>query len=739
MMNENEIRDYLQQQTETIRGVAATFSEKEGADILRAYDFASRAHSGQMRKSGEPYIMHPVAVAVIIEQMGLDAESVMAGLLHDTVEDTSVTRDDIAREFGAPVAMLVDGVTKLTKMEHTSYSTKEEQQMEDLRKMFIAMAKDIRVIMIKLADRLHNMRTIQFQREQKQRDISVETMEIYAPLAHRLGMQNVKWELEDRSLKILDPVGYQEISDYLEDKSHGFADFLEKTKHRIAEKMAQMGIPCQVKARLKSIYSIYRKLYGQNLQFSEIYDICATRVIVRELTDCYNVLGLIHDLYKPVPGRFKDYISTPKPNGYQSLHTVVIGTEGIPFEVQIRTEEMDRRAEYGIAAHWKYKDGLKGAQKEEAFAWVRQLIESQQDSDATDFIKNIKTDLFADEVYVFTPRGDVINLPKGANPIDFAYAIHSAVGNRMVGAKVNGRIVPIDYTLKSGEIVDVITSKTASGPKRDWIQLVKTNSARTKIKQWFKKERREENIEEGRSTLDRELRAELLYDAFQQPEMQALILKRLGFPDLDELCASIGYGGIAMSRVVAKARDEIQRARAAEVKEAKLAAQVTRQQRKSVADTGVIVEGLDNCLVKFAKCCCPIPGDPIVGFITRGYGVSVHRQDCANVRAAMKKPGEDGRWIRTEWAVGEKHLYHTGIKVSVHSQVGAISEVLSVLTNMKIAVTEMSAKAESDGHSDVFLTITVNNREQLELVFSRIGKVRGVIRTKRLVAGDTED
>lgn len=737
-MDQKEQQKYMETLQQQIEGIAAGFSPEEGEKIRRAYRFAAQAHQDQLRRSGEPYIMHPVAVACIIDQMGLDAESVMAGLLHDTVEDTPVTREDIAREFGAPVAMLVDGVTKLTKMEHTSYSTKEEQQMEDLRKMFIAMAKDIRVIMIKLADRLHNMRTIQYQKVQKQRDISVETMEIYAPLAHRLGMQGVKWELEDRSLKILDPVGYKEISDFLEDKSHGFAAFLEETKKRIQEKLEQAGIACQVKARLKSVYSIYRKLYGQNLSFAELYDICATRVIVKELTDCYNVLGLIHDLYKPVPGRFKDYISTPKPNGYQSLHTVVIGSEGIPFEVQIRTEEMDHRAEYGIAAHWKYKDGLKGSQKEEAFAWVRQLIETQQDTDASDFIKNIKTDLFADEVYVFTPRGDVINLPQGATPIDFAYAIHSAVGNRMTGAKVNGRIVPIDYQLKSGEIVDVITSKTAAGPKRDWMQIVKTNGARTKIKQWFKKERRDENIEQGKAALDRELRANLLYDAFQQPELQSLILKRLEMPDLTELYASLGYGGIAMSRVIAKVRDELQRQRAAEQKEAKLeaklAAQTVRAQR-SVADTGVIVEGLDNCLVKFAKCCSPLPGDPIIGFVTRGYGVSVHRQDCANVRAALQNKPDDGRWIRTEWAMNERHQYSAGIRVTTKSRVGAITDVLTVLTNMKINVSEMNAKEMDDGQCDLFLTITVSDAEQMELVLSRILRANGVIQARRIVAG----
>ena len=733
-MNEQEMREYLENLNQQIYAIAASFPEEDEKNILRAYDYAYKHHDGQLRKSGEPYIMHPVAVAVNIEQMGLDAESIMAGLLHDTIEDTEASYAEVAKEFGEAVAMLVDGVTKLTQMEHTSYSTKEEQQMEDLRKMFVAMAKDIRVIMIKLADRLHNMRTIQFQREQKQRDISVETMEIYAPLAHRLGIQNVKWELEDRSLKILDPVGYQEISDYLEEQNHGFADFLDETKARIIEKLDQVGIQCQVKARLKSVYSIYRKLYGQNLRFSELYDICATRVIVKSLADCYNVLGLIHDLYKPVPGRFKDYISTPKPNGYQSLHTVVIGTEGIPFEVQIRTEEMDTQAEYGIAAHWKYKNGLKGSQKEATFAWVRQLIESQQDSDATDFIKNVKTDLFADEVYVFTPRGDVINLPKGATPIDFAYAIHSAVGNRMTGAKVNGRIVPIDCELHSGEIVDVITSKNSTGPKRDWMQIVKTNGARTKIKQWFKKERREENIEQGKTVLERELRANLVFDAFQSPEMQTLICSRMNVPNLEELYAGIGYGGVALSRVIAKVKDEAARIKAAEAKEAKLAAQAQKP-RKSIANSGVIVEGLDNCMVKFAKCCTPVPGDPIIGFVTRGFGVSVHRQDCGNAKANARTPGEEGRWLRTEWAEEEKHQYNTGIKISATNRVGLLSDVLTQLSNMKINVSEMNARENGDGHCDLYLTITVFDKGQLDFVLNRIARVNGVSEVKRIVTG----
>ena len=701
--------------------------------VRRAYAYAEKAHENQKRKSGDPYFSHPCAVAVILADLMLDAPTIAAGLLHDCVEDVeSVTDQGIRDMFGQDVALLVDGVTKLTRQ---NFASREEAQNETLRKMFLAMAKDIRVVLIKLADRLHNMRTIQFQREQKQKDISVETMEIYAPLAHRLGMQMVKLELEDRCLKILDPVGYQEISDYLEEQNHGFADFLEETRVRIIEKLDQVGIQCQVKARLKSVYSIYRKLYGQNLRFSEMYDICATRVIVKSLADCYNVLGLIHDLYKPVPGRFKDYISTPKPNGYQSLHTVVIGTEGIPFEVQIRTEDMDHQAEYGIAAHWKYKNGLKGGHKEETFAWVRQLIESQQDSDATDFIKNVKTDMFADEVYVFTPRGDVINLPKGATPIDFAYAIHSAVGNRMTGAKVNGRIVPIDCELHSGEIVDVITSKNSTGPKRDWMHIVKTNGARTKIKQWFKKERREENIEQGKAVLERELRANLIYDAFQNPEMQELICSRMNVPNLEELYAGIGYGGVALSRVIAKVKDEAARQKAAEAKEAKLAA-MAQKPRKAISNSGVIVEGLDNCLVKFAKCCTPVPGDPIIGFITRGFGVSVHRQDCANAKTSARNPGEDGRWLRTEWAEEEeKHHYHTGIKIVGKTRVGIFNDVLTTLSNMKINVSEMTARDDENGNCDLYLTITVYDKGQLEFVMNRLMRVSGVSEVKRIVAG----
>ncbi len=606
--------------------------------ITKAYYFSEKAHEGQKRRSGEPYFIHPVTVAGILAELGMDTDSIVAGLLHDCLEDTNVTYVNIEKEFGRPVADLVNGVTRLGKI---VYSSKEEAQMEDLRKMFIAMAKDIRVIIIKLADRLHNARTFQYLPENKQREKSLETMDIYAPLAHRLGIQNIKAELEDICIKYLDPVGYKEIMDQMQDKSQQYEDFLQRVQARIKEKLKSVGIQCEIKARVKHVYSIYRKMYTQNLNLSELYDICAVRVIVDELADCYNVLGFIHDLYRPVPGRFKDYISTPKPNGYQSLHTVVIGREGIPFEVQIRTKEMDRTAEYGVAAHWKYKDGLKGKQNEETFAWIRQLLESQQDTQAEDFIQNIKVDLFSDEVFVFTPKGDVINLPQGATPIDFAYAIHSAVGNRMVGAKVNGRLVPIDYELKNGEIVEVVTSKETNGPRRDWLQLAKTAEARNKIKQWFKKERREENIEQGRAALERELKLEMLWNDFQREEVYGPVLKRFSFRTVDDLYAGIGYGGVTCAKVLNRVREEVEKLNRQKNKED--LTKVALQKKRATSDSGVIVEGVDNCLVKFSKCCTPIPGDNIVGFVTRGYGVSIHRTECPNVARGMENNEEYGR------------------------------------------------------------------------------------------------
>lgn len=703
-----------------------THHEDERGILTQAFEFALNAHSGQLRKSGEPYIIHPISVAYIIDEWGFDTESIMAGFLHDTVEDTDVTYQDVEGRFGKSVADLVDGVTKLG---HVVYQSREEEQMEDLRKMFIAMAKDIRVIVIKLADCTHNIRTIEFKSVEKQRKKALEIMEIYAPLAHRLGMQSAKWELEDRSLKVLDPVGYEEIDSYLRDRSETFSKFLDRTKKDIENKLREQGVQGQVKARLKQIYSIYRKLYGQNLTFSEIYDICATRVIVKDLASCYAVLGLIHDLYTPVPGRFKDYISSPKPNGYKSLHTVVIGKEGIPFEVQIRTEEMDRTAEYGIAAHWKYKGGLKGEQKEEAFAWVRQLLENQQDVEPEEFVQSIKVDMFADEVYVFTPGGKVINLPQGSTPIDFAYAIHSEVGNSMVGARVNGKIVNFDYKLKNGEIVDIITSKTSDGPKRRWLQIVKTNSAKTKIRQWYKKERREENIEEGRNELERELRVNLLFDDFSDEEVKNKVLERLKVANLDDLYAGIGYGGMTVAKVVTKVKEEA--ARLAKTREALDPEKLIKKPKKPNGTNGVVIEGIDNILVKFAKCCNPLPGDRIVGFITRGSGASIHRADCPNVARGMGDGESEGRWVKAYWADTRHQTFDVPLVVEIKTRVGAISDIISVFTNMHINVGKLNGRDMEDGISRYNIEAGVNSIEQLDLLMNRIRKVSGVSDVQR--------
>ena len=559
--------------------------------IRAAYECAAQAHEGQKRRNGEPYIIHPVAVAEIIVEMGLDTDSICAGLLHDCIEDTEFGYREIENKFGTSVAELVDGVTRLGMLRYS----KEQEQFEDLRKMFMAMAKDIRVILIKLADRLHNARTFQYLPERKQRDKALETMEIYAPIAHRLGMSRIKWELEDLCLRILDPIGYQEIVDGLEQQSERYEDFLDHIKESISLKLNEAGIRHDISARVKHIYSIYRKMYSQHKTMNEIYDICAVRVIVDTVADCYNVLGYVHDLYKPIPGRFKDYISTPKPNGYQSLHTTVIGRDGIPFEIQIRTEEMHKMAEYGVAAHWKYKQGLDKVGNEQAFSWIRQLLEAQQDTEAEDFIKAIKVDLFADEVFVFTPKGDVVNMPAGATPIDLAYAIHSAVGNRMTGAKVNGRIAPIDSQLKNGDIVEILTSKEAHGPSRDWLKIVRTTEARNKIKQWFKKECREENIIKGKEDLDRELRANLLYNGFyENEEVIQNTLNKFSYQTIDEMYAALGYGGITLTKVLNKVKDEVGRVRRAaeRLEKAEQMANQPQQQpqkKNKHSESGVIV------------------------------------------------------------------------------------------------------------------------------------------------------
>ena len=711
--------------------------------LFSAFTYADNAHAGQLRKDGSPYITHPLAVAEIVAELELDTDSIIAALLHDCIEDTGATHEEIAKLFGNTVADLVEGVTKLTRVQYTS---KEEEQMENLRKMLMAMAKDIRVILIKICDRLHNMRTMEYQSPRKQKEKALETMEIYAPIAHRLGMQRIKWELEDTSLRYLDPVGYKEIADELAARSSAHEEFLASVQKRITDRLAQEGVKCTVYGRVKHIYSIYRKMYTQNKTMDEIFDLYAFRVIVDDVPECYNVLGVIHDLFNPVLGRFKDYISTPKPNGYQSLHTTVIGREGIPFEVQIRTWEMHHTAEYGIAAHWKYKQGLANDKlgTEEAFEWVRKLLESQQDTEAEEYVRTLKVDLFADEVFVFTPRGDVVNLPAGATPIDFAYNIHSAVGNSMTGCKVNGRIVTFDYKLQSGDIVEVITSKNAHGPSRDWMKICKSNEARNKIKQWFKKERREENIVTGRGMFESELkRTGIPLATVTSEEMLPVLLKKVGAATLDDLYAAIGYGGMTAQKAVNRIREEILRLTRDKNEKAaaeRLAAQSSSPQLSTPAklipgakrsESGIIVEGLDNCLVKFAKCCTPVPGDPVVGFITRGFGVSVHRADCPNADPTRRKPEEAGRWVKVSWGESEQAAYETSLEISAKDRDGLALDVTMALTTAKVRVHNFSARSLPDGYALVSVVLEVKDRSELLSLINKLGQISGVYQVKR--------
>lgn len=711
--------------------------------LYAAFQYADTEHAGQLRKDGTAYVTHPLAVAELVAELELDTDSIIAALLHDCIEDTGATHEEVARLFGPTVADLVEGVTKLTRVQYTS---KEEEQMENLRKMLMAMAKDIRVILIKICDRLHNMRTMIYQSARKQREKALETMEIYAPIAHRLGMQKIKWELEDLSLQYLDPVGYHEISEELTLRSSAHEEFMSGIQKRIQKRLAEEGIQATVYGRVKHIYSIYRKMYSQNKTMDEIFDLYAFRVIVDDISECYNVLGCIHDLFKPVLGRFKDYIGTPKPNGYQSLHTTVIGREGIPFEVQIRTWEMHHTAEYGIAAHWKYKQGLANDKlgTEEAFEWVRKLLENQQDTDAEEYVRTLKVDMFADEVFVFTPRGDVVNLPAGATPIDFAYSIHSAVGNAMTGCKVNGRIVTFDYKLQSGDIVEVITSKTAHGPSRDWMKICKSNEARNKIKQWFKKERREENIVTGRSMFESELkRVGIPLASLTAEEILPLVLKKVGSGTLDDLYAAIGYGGMTAQKAVNRIRDEMGRiARDKNEKAAaeRLAAGKSTPQLAAPAklipgarrsDSGIIVEGLDNCLVKFAKCCTPVPGDPVVGFITRGFGVSVHRADCPNADPDRRRPEEAGRWVKVSWGESDQASYQTSLEISAKDRDALALDVTMTLTSAKVKVHNFSARSLPDGYAMVSIVLEVKDRSELTALINKLGQIQGVYQVKR--------
>ncbi len=711
--------------------------EMDMGRIRAAYDMARLAHSGQLRRDGSPYVTHCVAAADISVDMGLDEDSIVAALLHDVIEDTQLTHHDIARQFGEPVANIVEGVTKLTRVQYTS---KEDEQMENLRKMLMAMAKDIRVILIKIADRLHNMRTMAYQTEEKQRIKSLETMEIYAPIAHRLGMQRAKWELEDLALMYLDPTGYNEIMQTLQERMPTLEAFMNDVEGKIKRRLEEDGMHASVYSRIKHIYSIYRKMYAQKLDINGIFDLCAFRVIVDTIPDCYNVLGIIHDMFKPVPGRFKDYISTPKPNMYQSVHTTVIGSQGIPFEVQIRTWEMHRTAEYGIAAHWKYKIGDSGVKTgdEEKFAWVRRLLESQQESDATDFFHNLKIDMFADEVFVFSPKGDVINLPAGATPIDFAYSIHSAVGNSMVGASVNGRIVTFDHVLQNGDIVEVRTAKNAPGPSRDWLNIAKSGSARTKIKQWFKKERREENIARGKEMFEAELRNKgLRMDDITGEDILPQLLKKVSYTSLDEMYAAIGYGGMAATRAVNRIKDELARRQHAVDKRTVLdkvteAAERREQMAKKAGKPvhGILVEGLDNCLIKFSRCCTPVPGDDIIGYITRGQGVSIHRTDCENARRRAERPEDEGRWLNVSWADEIHESYTTTLTVVSRERGGLVMDIATIMNALNTKVRSINARDTGD-KSIVVITLETKGLDELKSVINRIQGISGVVEVNR--------
>lgn len=713
-----------------MRAINKTGRQYDTAMIMRAFEMARAAHKGQTRVSGEPYVMHPVHVAEILVQLGMDTETIVAALLHDVVEDTEVTLEIVQKQYGKDVALLVDGVTKLGKI---PLSSREEQQAENVRKMLLAMAKDVRVIIIKLADRLHNMRTIAVMPPQKRRDKSLETMEVYAPLAHRLGIRAVKEELEDLALKYLDPVAYEEIEHALDLKKDQRNAFIEHIKERINQRIVvEEGRKIFMAGRVKSVYGIYRKVYMNGRSMDELYDIYAVRIIVDSVIECYNILGIVHDMFRPIPNRFKDYISTPKPNMYQSLHTTVIDKEGIPFEIQIRTWDMHYTAEYGIAAHWKYKAGISGKDKlEERLAWVRQLLEVQQESeDVEDIVRSIKTDLASEEVYVFTPRGDVINLPAGATVIDFAYAIHTAVGNRMVGAKIDSRIVSLNSEVKTGNIIEILTTKNPTqGPSRDWLKIVKTSEARNKIRGWFKKERKEENIMEGKAELEREFKRNYitLPDA-QMKEFVENIARRQHFATTTEFMAAIGYGGISLSRIMPRIKDDFQRTY--RMTEADVKAQAKPKKEKK-GESGVIIEGLDNSPTKFARCCNPLPGDDIVGFITRGFGVSIHKRDCPNVLSAMQDPTQRDRWVRTHWSDSVKETFKSTIEIYAEDKQGLIAEVSIALANMHVQMHSLNAREAKDKHVVIQITLSISSLDQLTNIIYIFTKVSGVISVER--------
>ena len=698
--------------------------------VDKAVEYARAKHKEQLRKDGSPYIIHPLAVAEIVAELGLDMDALLGALLHDCIEDTDASYDEIAKLFGNTVAELVEGVTKLTR---ANFSSSEEQQMENLRKMFMAMSKDIRVVLIKIADRLHNMRTMQYQTPAKQVSKCRETMDIYAPLAHRLGIQKLKWELEDLSLRYLHPDDYNEILVYL--KAHREQDeaFMHTIQDKITQRLSAMGIENTTYGRIKHVYSIYRKMNTQGKTLEELYDIYAFRVIVDSIPDCYNVLGHVHDLFNLVPGRFKDYISTPKPNLYQSLHTTVIGSQGIPFEVQIRTAQMHEVAEYGVAAHWKYKQGS-GSGSEKDFEWVRRLLESQQDTDAEDYVSSLKIDMFDDEVFVFTPKGKIVSLPAGSTPIDFAYAIHSGVGNALVGAKINNRISNIDTPLENGDIVEVLTSKSAKGPSRDWLNICKSNQARTKIKQWFKKEKREENVLHGKASFESEMKRLMLpLSVLNDPDLEPVLLRKLAFDNWDDMYAAIGYGGLTATKAVGRIRDDINKAlknQTSEKGEQMPLKLVNTTNKNRHAVNGVIVEDIDSCMIKFSRCCTPVPGDDIIGFITKGFGVSVHRTDCPNT-STRNDPKLSARWVRVSWAQQEIQPFETVLELDCNTRDGLFLDVATTLSGARVRVKELNGKDLPGGRSMFTVRFEVHDVAELETIRNKLCSIRDVIGSRR--------
>lgn len=692
--------------------------------IDRAYRFAEEKHGDQRRASGIPYILHPTSVACILAELGMDSESIAAALLHDVVEDTPATLEDIVKLFGSEIAGLIDGVTKLGKI---PYSSREEQQAENIRKMLIAMSNDIRVIIIKLADRLHNMRTIECMKEQHRRDKALEVMEVYAPIAHRLGIRAIKEELEDLSIRYLDPVGYAEIERQLEKKRKNRLQFVSEIKQNLYDRLKNEIPNVYISGRVKSIHGIYKKTFMKGRTMDQIYDIFAVRVIVDTVADCYNVLGVVHDMFKPLPNRFKDYISTPKPNMYQSLHTTVIGKEGVPFEIQIRTWEMHYTAEYGIAAHWKYKEGVtKKDSLDERLAWIRKMLENQSDNDSTDIVRTIKMDLAPEEVFIFTPKGDVINLPHGATVIDVAYAIHTEVGNRMIGAKVDKRIVPIDYKVHTGEIVEIITTKDSGGPKRDWLNIVKTSEARSKIRLWFKRERRDENIAEGKAQLETEFKRLGIHVPEKETEEFLMdVIHRQNCNSLEDFYASIGYGGVQLWRILPKIKEDYYK-KYTEQDQA-VPVTITEPVKKRVS-AGVHVEGIDDCLVKYSRCCNPLPGDDIIGFITRGYGVSIHKRSCTNVPKRIQEAEEPDRWVKAEWADQITHeTFQSTLQIMATDRTGLLADITNQLFAMHLFIHALNSRETKNGMAHIEISITVNGINHLKMVISRLSGINGIV------------